>query len=334
MHSIGTPALWAGFTALVFCLLALDLGVFNRRAHIVSVREASMWTVLWFGVAAAFAGFLYWRFGSDAGLQFATCYLIEEALSVDNLFVFLVLFQFFEVQSENQHRVLFWGILGAMVFRALFVFAGTALVAQFHSVMYAFGAILVWTAVKLVRGGDEHKPPTEGRLYRMFARVVAALVPVTSEMRGAHIFVRENGRLHATPLFLVLMAIETTDIIFAIDSVPAAFGVSQDPYIIYTSNIFAIMGLRALYFVLARIMERFRYLKYGLAFVLAFVGGKMIAEYWHIEVPIGVSLAVIAASIAISAMVSLLVTRRETPTAKNASQIETPTAPPRPQSHA
>ncbi|HSI06657.1 MAG: TerC family protein [Myxococcota bacterium] len=328
MHSIGTPGLWAGFTALVFCLLALDLGVFNRRAHTVSVREASMWTALWFSIAAAFNGFLYWRFGGEAALEFATCYLIEEALSVDNLFVFLVLFQFFEVESQNQHRVLFWGILGAMVFRALFVFAGTALVAQFHAVMYAFGAILVWTALKLVRGGNAHEAPTEGRLYKMFARIIAAILPVTPEMRGPHIFVRENGRLHATPLLLVLIAIETTDIIFAIDSVPAAFGVSQDPFIIYTSNIFAILGLRALYFVLARIMERFRYLKYGLAFVLAFVGGKMIAEYWHIKLPVTVSLAVIAASIAVSAVVSLLVTRRETPPRKNASQNATPTAPP------
>jgi tellurite resistance protein TerC len=286
--SIGTPALWIGFTAFVLVLLALDLGVFHREVRPVRVREALVWTGVWVGLAMLFNVGVYVWFGSQAALEFLTGYVIEKALSVDNIFVFIVIFSAFSVPARLQHRVLFWGILGALVMRALFIAAGATLLHSFHWVIYLFGAFLVLTGVRLLRQRDQEVHPERNPLFRLFQR----LVPSVREFHGGRFTVREAGKLYATPLLLVLVAIEATDIVFAVDSIPAIFSVTEDPFIVYTSNIFAILGLRALYFALAGMMDRFRHLKIGLALVLVFVGLKMLLS-GLLHIPIGVSLAVI-----------------------------------------
>jgi TerC family integral membrane protein len=287
--SIGTPALWIGFTVLVLGLLALDLGVFHRDAHEVSFREALGWSVVWVSLSLAFNGWLAWQHGSERGLEFLTGYLIEKALAVDNIFVILLVFATFAVPRAYQHRVLFWGILGALVMRAAFIFAGAALLERFHWVMYVFGGFLVVTGIKLFVQNEAEIHPERNPLFRLFTR----LVPSVSDYHGSRFTVRKDGRLHATPLLLVLVCIEATDLVFAVDSIPAIFAVTKDPFIVYTSNIFAILGLRSMFFLLAGVMDRFHYLKVGLAMVLVFVGGKMLLlDVYH--VPIGISLAVIA----------------------------------------
>jgi tellurite resistance protein TerC len=301
LTTVGTPGLWLAFTAFVLAMLALDLGVFHRNAHEVRVREAAIWSVVWVGMAMAFNVWVGLEFGSQKGMEFLTGYLIEKALAVDNIFVFLVIFSSFAVPKAYHHRVLFWGILGALVMRALFIFAGAALLARFHWVMYLFGAFLVVTGVKLFLQREVELHPERNPLFRLFTR----LVPSVGEYHGSHFTVRKEGRLFATPLLLVLVCIEITDVIFAVDSIPAIFAVSSDPFIVYTSNIFAILGLRAMFFLLAGVMDRFHYLKVGLAFVLCFVGAKMLLMDVY-KIPMALSLGVIAGALAISILVSWL----------------------------
>ena len=300
-ESIGTPLLWGGFTLFVVAMLALDLGVFHRKAHAVGTREALGWSVFWIALALLFnLGVARW-FGPERGLEFLTGYLIEKALSVDNIFVFLVIFSYFAVPAAYQHRVLLWCILGAIVFRVIFILAGAALLEAFHWVIYVFGGLLIFTGVKLLRSRGGHVRPERNPMLRLVRRVL----PVTPGYDGQRFFVWPKGRLSATPLFLVLVVVEATDIVFAIDSIPAIFAVTSDPFIVYTSNIFAILGLRALYFLLAGIIGRFQYLKYGLGLVLAFVGLKMVASDVY-TVPIGISLTVIATLIGGAVVLSLL----------------------------
>ena len=289
LESVGTPLLWVGFTLLVLAMLGLDLGVFHRRAHAVKVREALLWTVVWIALSLLFNLAVYGWFGSERALEFLTGYVIEKALSVDNIFVFLVIFSAFAVPAAFQHRVLFWGILGAMLLRGVFILAGAALLQTFHWVIYIFGMFLILTGLKLLvrRASEVH--PEKNPIFRLFRR----LVPAVGDYRSSHFTVVENGKRLATPLLLVLVAVEITDIAFAVDSIPAIFAITKDPFIVYTSNIFAILGLRALYFVLAGVMGRFRYLNTGLALVLAFVGVKMLLTDLY-KVPIGASLAIVA----------------------------------------
>ena len=299
--SIGSPALWGGFILFVLGMLALDLGVFHRKAHVVGYKEAAIWSGVWIGLALVFNAGIGWFFGAERAGEFLAGYLIEKSLSVDNIFVFVMIFGAFAVPPAVQHRVLFWGILGALVMRAALIFAGAALVASFHGVMYVFGAFLIFTAIKLVV--DMNKPPRdlkEGWFYRTFTR----LVPTAERYDGARFFTRIDGRLLATPLLMVLVMVELTDLVFAVDSIPAIFAVTSDPFIVFTSNIFALLGLRSLYFLLAGMMERFRYLKVGLVGILMFVGAKLLlAGVW--KIPIAASLVVIAGILAVAVGASL-----------------------------
>ena len=288
VESIGTPTAWTGFFVAVGVVLILDLAVFNRATRAFSTRASALWTLVCVSLAGLFAGWLFWGHGAETGFEFVAGYVIEYALSVDNLFVFLVIFNFFAVPAAFQRRALFWGILGAVVLRGAFILAGTALVARFHWTLYLFGAFLVWTGIQLFFGGDE-KIEIEANPA---VKLVRRFVPVTSGYHGERFFVRLDGKRFATPLFLVLVVIDVVDVIFAVDSIPAVFGVTHDPYLVFTSNMFAILGLRALYFLLADFMDRFHHLKYGLGLVLSFVGAKMLAARWY-EVPITVALGVI-----------------------------------------
>ena len=301
LESIGTPWLWVGFTLLVAVMLAVDLGVFHRRAHVIRVSEALTWTLTWIALSLLFNVGIYFWFGSDRALEFLTGYMIEKALSVDNIFVFLIIFSSLAVPAELQHRVLFWGIVGAMVLRGIFIFVGVALLQTFHWVIYLFGAFLIVTGIKLLLRRVPQVHLDGNPLFRLFRR----LVPSVAGYRGSHFVVFESGRRYATPLLCVLVGVEATDIAFAVDSIPAIFAITKDPFIVYTSNIFAILGLRALYFVLASVIGSFRYLNVGLALVLAFVGVKMMLTDLY-KVPIGSSLAVVAALIIGSVVASLL----------------------------
>ena len=301
MHTVGTPVFWIGFTVFVLTMLAIDLGVFHRKTHAVSFREAISWTTVWVVLAMIFAGLVYYWFGPTKALEFLTGYVIEEALSVDNLFVFLILFGAFRVPKELQHTVLFWGVLGALVMRAIFIVAGAALIANFHWVIYVFGAILLYTGFKLLKQSEPDVDPRKNPLYRM----VAKIFPSTHEYEGNKFFTMRDGKRFVTPLFLVLVAVEGTDLVFAVDSVPAIFAVTTDPFIVYTSNVFAILGLRSLYFALAGAMDKFRHLHYGLAFVLIFVGVKMLISGFY-KIPIVASLIVIAGTLAAAMIASLL----------------------------
>jgi tellurite resistance protein TerC len=295
------PVAWAIFGAIVIAMLAVDLAIFHRKAHAVSVKEAATWSLIWISLALAFNVFVYFRFGSDKALEFFQAWLIEKALSVDNLFVFLAVFQYFAVPAHLQHRVLFWGILGALVTRGIFIALGAALLATFHWVMYVFGAILIITAYRLIAGPDEEIHPERNPVIKVFRR----FVPVTKEYEGPHFVVRRDGRRWATPLLLVLVVIEASDVVFAVDSIPAVFAVTRDVFIVYTSNIFAIFGLRALTFLVATLVRRLHYLKPGLAAVLGFVGIKMIlADRFPISDLI--SLAVVGGILLLSAVASLL----------------------------
>ena len=301
METIGSVWMWGGFTAFVLAMLALDLEVFHRRTHEVGVREALVWTGVWIGLALVFNAGVYHWFGAERALEFLTGYVIEKALSVDNIFVFMVVFSAFAVPAKLQHRVLLWGILGALVLRAVFIVLGAALLQRFHWVIYVFGAFLVFTGIKLLvqRGDEVH--PERNPIFRLFRR----LVPSVGDFRGGRFTVVEGGKRYATPLLVVLIAIEATDIVFAVDSIPAIFAVTTDPLIVYTSNVFAILGLRALYFALAGMMGKFHYLKVGLSFVLAFVGAKMLLAGIY-KIPILASLGVIVALLAGSIIASLL----------------------------
>jgi tellurite resistance protein TerC len=304
--TIGTPALWAGFVVFVLAMLVIDLGVFHRKAHVVSLREAATWSVVWVSLALLFNLGVYQWFGPVRGLEFTTGYLIEKALAVDNIFVFYAIFAYFAVPAAYQHRVLFWGIIGALVMRAIFIFAGAALLQQFHWLMYVFGALLVATAVKLLVMSEEGVDPQKNAVYRLFRRFVRS-VP---EYHGGSFTVIQNGKRYATPLLAVLVLIEWTDVVFALDSIPAIFAVTTDPFIVFTSNIFAILGLRSMFFLLAGVIGTFHLLKPSLAIVLAFVGTKMLLLDVY-KIPIGVSLAVIALLIAGGVIGSLLFPKHE-----------------------
>ncbi len=302
LQSVGTPGLWIGFSLIVLVMLVLDLGVFHRKAHEVHVREALTWTGVWISLALLFNVGIYVWFGSQPALEFLTGYLIEKALSVDNIFVFIVVFATFGVPPKLQHRVLFWGIIGALVMRGVFIGLGTAMLSRFHWISYVFGAFLVFTGIKLLVSKGEEVHPEKNPIFRLFTR----FVPSVNHYESGRFTVVEAGKRYATPLLLVLVAIEATDIVFAVDSIPAIFAVTLDPFIVYTSNIFAILGLRALYFALAGIMGKFAYLKVGLSLVLSFVGVKMLVVFFGVKIPILVSLGVIATLLIGSIVVSWL----------------------------
>jgi tellurite resistance protein TerC len=292
---------YAAFVAFVLAMLALDLGVFHRKAHDVRPREAAIWTAVWVSLALAFAGGLALVYDPHVALTFLTGYVIEESLSIDNIFVIVLIFSYFKVPSRYQHRVLFWGILGALVMRGLFIGLGTLLIARFHWILYVFGAMLVITGVRMAFKQDEEFDADQNVVVRFTRR----FFPMTSRYDGAHFFTKENGKRVATPLLLVLVLVEFTDLMFAVDSIPAIFAVTTDPFLVFTSNIFAILGLRSLYFLLAAVVHRFHLLKYGLAVILTFVGVKMLIVEW-VKVPILVSLGVILGVLAISIIASLV----------------------------
>jgi tellurite resistance protein TerC len=292
---------WLIFNIFVLGMLALDLLVFHRKAHAVSLREAFTWSVVWISLALIFNLGIYYLWGSEKAMEFLAGYLIEKSLSVDNIFVFIMIFSYFAVPAMYQHRILFWGILGALIMRAIFIAAGAALLSAFHWIIYIFGGFLIITGIKMFFAGEEKIEPEKNPAVVLLRR----WVPITREFHGQRFFIRIDQRLWATPLFVVLLVVETTDVIFAVDSIPAIFAITLDPFIVYTSNIFAILGLRALYFLLAGILEMFRYLKVGLSFVLCFVGVKMMLVDFY-KIPIGVSLGVVAGILAISILASLV----------------------------
>jgi tellurite resistance protein TerC len=292
---------WLGFIAFVLAMLSLDLGVFHRKAHEVRPREAGIWTAVWVTLALLFAAGLYFVENRQVALTFLTGYVIEESLSVDNIFVMVLIFEYFRVPKSVQHRVLFYGILGALVMRGLFIAAGTALITRFHWVLYVFGAMLIVTGIRMARKQDEGFEGERSPIVRGVRR----LVPISTEYHGSRFFITEGGRRRATPLLLVLVLVEITDLIFAIDSIPAIFGVTRDPFIVFTSNIFAVLGLRSLYFLLAAVVDRFYLLKYGLAVILSFVGFKMLTERF-IEIDIVLSLSIILGVLAASIAASLI----------------------------
>lgn len=300
VESVGTPAMWAGFLVFVVAVLALDLGVFHRKAHEISAREAAAWTAVWITLAAAFGVGIHVLFGTQRAIEFATGYVIEKALAVDNIFVFVVIFSYFVVPPVLQHRVLFWGILGALVMRAVFIVLGAAFLQRYHFAIYVFGGFLILTGAKLLAQREE---PTHTENF--LVRAVRRLFPVTDGYREGKFFVKEDGKLFVTPLLLALVTVEITDVVFAVDSIPAIFAVTTDPFIVFTSNIFAILGLRSMYFLLARFVQSFHYLKTGLAFILLFVGAKMVAAD-VVKVPVLASLGVIAAILAAAVVASLI----------------------------
>jgi len=297
--------LWIAFNVFVLGMLAIDLGVFHRKAHAVSLKEAGAWSCVWIGLALVFNIGVYYLWGQEKALEFLTGYVIEKSLSVDNLFVFLMVFQYFNTPAEYQHRILFWGIVGALVLRAIFIATGSALLSNFHWMIYVFGGFLVVTGIKMFLQGDEKLEPEKNPVVRLFQR----MMPVTHDYHGQSFFITKDGKRHATLMMVVLIVVETTDVIFAVDSIPAIFAITTDPFIVYTSNVFAILGLRALYFMLAGVMEMFVYLKVGLSFVLVFVGIKMISVDFY-KIPIGVSLGVIGGILLLSVLASLLSQRR------------------------
>ncbi len=292
---------WILFNLFILCMLALDLGVFHRQKHVVSMREAAIWSCIWVALSLLFALGVYYRSGSEASLNFLAGYLIELSLSVDNLFVFLLIFSYFKVPENYLHKVLFWGIVGAIAMRALFIFCGIALIAYFHWMFYLFGAFLVFTAIKLAFEKEKKMEPEKNPLVVLLKH----FIPVTATYVEDKFFVKKDGVTMATPLFLVLIVIETTDIIFAVDSIPAILAITLDPFIVYTSNMFAILGLRSLFFLLSRMMQIFHHIHYGLAAILLFIGFKMLlADFF--KVPIPVTLGVIAALLGISIIASIL----------------------------
>ncbi len=294
--------LWVGFNVFVLFMLALDLGVFHRQSHIVTFKESMAWTTVWVVLALIFNAGIWYFSGSQKALEFFTGYVIEKSLSVDNVFVIALLFSYFAVPREYQHKVLFWGILGALVMRATMIGLGTVLITKFAWIIYIFGAFLILTGLKMIFKKEEEIHPEANPVVRWFKRVY----PVTKEYRGDSFFVRENGVRMATPLFVVLICVEMTDLIFAVDSIPAIFAVTQDPFIVYTSNVFAILGLRSLYFALSGMMHKFHYLKLGLGVILVFVGIKMLLAHTAYKLDTLFSLAVVAFILITSVVVSLL----------------------------
>ncbi len=297
---------WAGFLLFVLLMLALDLGVFHRKSHEVKIREALAWSAVWISLALIFNVGVYFLMGKEKAIEFLTGYVIEKSLSVDNLFVFIMVFSYFNVDTKYQHKVLFWGILGALVMRAIFIFAGVALIQQFHWIIYVFGAFLIFTGIKMLVQKDEKIEPEKNPLVRLFKR----FFPVTDAMHGDRFFVKINAKTVATPLFIVLLIIEFTDLIFAVDSIPAILAISTDTFIIFTSNVFAILGLRALYFALAGIAKLFYYLKYGLSAILVFVGVKMVIAGFF-KIPVMYSLLVIVSILILSVLASVIFPKKD-----------------------
>ncbi|SHJ63695.1 tellurite resistance protein TerC [Hymenobacter daecheongensis DSM 21074] len=304
-----TPVFWVGFNAFVLAMLMLDLLVFNRRAHVVSIREALGWSAFWIALSLTFNYLVYRTMGPQAGLEFLTGYLIEKSLSVDNLFVFLLIFSYFQVPQQYQHKILFWGIIGALVLRGIFILAGAALLAEFHFLVYVLGAFLVYTGIKMASSGSEPEiDPDNNPVVKFLSRHL----PITSKLDNGKFFVRKEKLLFATPLFVVLVMVETTDVVFAADSIPAILAISRDTFIVYTSNVFALLGLRALYFALAGLMKLFHYLHYGLSLILIFIGGKLlIAEIYVL--PMSISLGVVGLILVVSVVVSLWFPKPQAP---------------------
>lgn len=302
---MGSLWTWVLFNVFVLAMLALDLGVFHRKSHTVSMKEATAWTIVWITCAMIFNVIIFFWQGSDPALKFFTGYVIEKSLSVDNIFVFVLIFGTFRVPAEYQHRVLFWGILGALILRGLFIGIDTALINQFHWIIYVFGAFLIFTGIRMAFQKEEGLHPEENPIVNFFRR----FVPMTERYEGSHFVVRRNGKLLATPLLLVLVIVEATDVIFAVDSIPAIFAITTDPFLVYTSNVFAILGLRALYFLLAGVVGKFHYLKIALSFILTYVGVKMVIVDFY-KIPTGISLSVIAVTLTIAIIASLLRARK------------------------
>jgi TerC family integral membrane protein len=304
--SVGTPLFWSLFLVVVFILLSLDLGIFHRKAHEVRPREAMLWSIVWVALSCAFGLWVYFHAGSQKSLEFFTGYLIEYALSVDNVFVFIIIFSYFAVPKHLHHRALFWGILGALVMRGAFILIGTALLHAFHWIIYVFGVFLIYTGFKVMRHGDAEVEPQRNPIVRLFQRMFPMVATYTSES----FFTRSGNRWFATPLAVVLVTIETTDVVFALDSIPAVFAITTDPFIVYTSNVCAILGLRSMYFLLAAVMKRFVYLGTGLGVVLMFVGAKMVFSD-ILSIPIAVALGVVALVLGVSIAASLIWPRPE-----------------------
>jgi len=299
---------WIVFNAVILVLLFIDLTVVSRKHRVVPFKQALLMSAFWIGLAMAFAVFVHQWFGATKALEFLTGYVLEEALSVDNLFVFILLFAYFKVPPEEEKTVLFWGIIGALIMRGVFIVAGVALVQRFHWILYIFGIFLIWTGIQLMRGGDEEKDPSRNIVLKFCRR----FLPLTDSYEGKSFFVRREGKVLFTPLFVVLLVVETTDILFATDSIPAILAITRDPFIVYTSNVFAILGLRSMYFALAGMMKLFHYLNYGLSVVLIFIGAKMLLpERYH--VPTWAALAVVAGVLGLSVLASVLFPKSEKP---------------------
>jgi tellurite resistance protein TerC len=309
---VSQTALFIAFNVGVLAVLAIDLGVFNKKAHAASVKEAATWSAVWITLSLGFAAVIFWQKGHQAGLEFVTGYLIEYSLSIDNIFVIVLIFSYFRIPDKYQHRVLFWGIIGALLMRGGMIAAGAFLIERFHWIMYVFGAFLVFTGIRMATHDESDIEPEGNPVLRLVRRIV----PVTHDYRGQRFFVRESPkrgdavRVMATPLFVVLVLVETTDLIFAVDSIPAIFAVTRDPFLVYTSNVCAILGLRSLYFLLAGVIHKFHYLKLGLAVVLTFVGVKMLIAGVY-EIPILVSLLVIALVLGTAAVASIMFPKKE-----------------------
>jgi tellurite resistance protein TerC len=299
--------LWIGFVTFILAMLSLDLGLFNRKAHTIRYREATIWSFVWITVALIFAGIVFWDQGRTRGLEFVTGYLIELSLSVDNLFIFILIFSYFKVPTRYQHRVLFWGLLGALVLRLTMIFAGAALITRFHWIIYIFGAFLVYTGLKMFRQEETNIQPEQNPIVKLVTRHI----PITRHYEEEKFFTRQTGRHVGTLLLLVLVIVEVTDLVFAVDSIPAIFAVTTNTFIVYTSNVFAILGLRSMYFLLAGVVERFHYLKVGLAIVLTFIGVKMLIVMAGVEIPIAISLAVVASVLVVAVAASLLWPKQE-----------------------
>jgi tellurite resistance protein TerC len=296
---------WIGFNVFVITMLILDLGVFHKKTHKIPVKEAVIWTVVWITLAVVFNILIYLDMGRTKALEFLTGYVIEYSLSVDNIFIFILIFSFFKVDEKYQHKVLFWGIIGALIMRGIFIFTGVALIVRFHWIIYIFGGFLVITGIKMLFSGDIEVDPQKNPVVRFFRK----FLPVTETTHEDKFFVKQNLKLYATPLFLVLLIIESSDLIFAVDSIPAVLAISHDRFIVYTSNIFAILGLRSLYFMVSGIMDYFRFLKIGLAFVLTFVGVKMCISNYY-DIPILISLLVIISILLISVIASVVIRKK------------------------
>jgi len=297
--------LWIVFNVVVAGLLYVDLKVVNRHAHVVSFREAAFWSAVWIGVALLFNGGIYWSMGKQKALEFLTGYVIEKSLSVDNLFVFIMIFAHFGVSAQNQPRILHWGILGALVMRLVLILAGAQLINAFHGIIYVFGAILIYTGIKMGIAGEHKIEPEENLVLRLFKK----FLPFAKDYSGEDFFIKD-GRWRATPLFAALIVVEVSDLVFAVDSIPAILAITTDPFIVYTSNVFAILGLRALYFLLAGVMDMFRYLKIGLSVILCYVGVKMIIVDVY-KIPVATSLGVVLGILLLSILASLLIKEKK-----------------------